>query len=139
VVVLPLSRASDSPVFGAGEWGGGVTGVALRQTETGWTYGALANHIWDISGDKDISNTYLQPFVAHTTPTAWTVALNSESTYDWEAREWSVPLNLMLSKLVHFGKQPVNFQGGIRYWAASTDAGPEGWGARFAITFLFPK
>jgi len=83
VVVLPLSDANDSPVFGAGEWGGGVTGVALRQTESGWTYGALANHVWDIGGDADISNTYLQPFVAHTTPTAWTVALNSEATYDW--------------------------------------------------------
>jgi hypothetical protein len=45
----------------------------------------------------------------------------------------------MLSKLVHFGKQPVSFQGGIRYWADSTDAGPEDWGARFAVTFLFPK
>jgi hypothetical protein len=74
-----------------------------------------------------------------TTPTAWTVALNTESTYDWRAEEWSVPINLMLSKLVHFGKQPVSFQGGIRYWADSTDAGPEDWGARFAVTFLFPK
>ena len=104
VVLLPLSRASESDIFGAGEWGGGVTGVALRQTETGWTYGALANHIWDIGGDTDISNTYLQPFIAHTIPTAWTVALNSESTYDWEAEEWSIPINLMLSKVVHFGK-----------------------------------
>jgi hypothetical protein len=68
VIVLPLSQASDSPIFGAGEWAGGVTGVALRQTESGWTYGALANHIWDFGGDTSISNTYLQPFVAHTTP-----------------------------------------------------------------------
>jgi len=45
----------------------------------------------------------------------------------------------MLSKLVHFGKQPVSFQGGIRYWADSPDGGAEDWGARFAVTFLFPK
>ena len=139
VAVLPLSRTSDSDIFGAGEWAGGPTGVALRQTETGWTYGALVNHVWDVDGDTDISNTYLQPFVAHTTPTAWTVALNSESTYDWEAEEWSFPLNLMLSKVVHFGRLPVSFQGGIRYWVDSTDAGPEDWGARFAVTFLFPR
>jgi hypothetical protein len=139
VAVLPLSRTSDSDIFGAGEWAGGPTGVALRQTETGWTYGALVNHVWDVDGDTDISNTYLQPFVAHRTPTAWTVALNSESTYDWEAEEWSFPLNLMLSKVVHFGRLPVSFQGGIRYWVDSTDAGPEDWGARFAVTFLFPR
>jgi hypothetical protein len=30
--------------------------------------------------------------------------------------------------------------GGVRYWAVSPeDAGPEGSGARFGITFLFPK
>jgi len=139
VAVLPLSRTSDSPVFGKGEWGGGVTGVALRQTDSGWTIGALANHVWNLGGDTAISNTYLQPFIAHTTPTAWTFALNSESTYDWKAGEWSMPFNFMVSKLVHFGKQPVSFQGGIRYWADSPDAGPEGWGARFAVTFLFPR
>jgi hypothetical protein len=139
VAVLPLSRTSDSPVFGKGEWAGGVTGVALRQTDSGWTIGALANHVWNLGGDTAISNTYLQPFIAYTTPTAWTLALNSESTYDWKAGEWSMPFNLMLSKLVHFGKQPVSFQGGIRYWADGPDAGPEGWGARFAVTFLFPK
>jgi hypothetical protein len=34
----------------------------------------------------------------------------------------------------------VSFEGGIRYWAVSPeDAGPTGWGARFAVTFLFPE
>ena len=48
-------------------------------------------------------------------------------------------LGKQLSKHVHFGKQPVSFRGGLRNRADSPDAGPEGWGARFAVTFLFPK
>jgi hypothetical protein len=27
----------------------------------------------------------------------------------------------------------------VRYWAESPDNGPDGWGFRFAVTFLFPK
>ena len=85
VVYIPLG--SDN--FSADQWGLGVTGVALRQ-QNGWTYGALANHIWGIDpddGDDAISATFIQPFVSYTTPTAWTFALNTESTYDWNAEE----------------------------------------------------
>lgn len=68
-----------------------------------------------------------------------TFALNLESSYDWESEQWAIPVNFMVSKLVRFDKQMVSFQGGVRYWAQSTDSGPEGWGLRFAVTLLFPK
>jgi hypothetical protein len=64
------------------KWGAGPTGVTLRQ-QGPWTYGALADHIWSLAGDgdrADVNATFLQPFVAYTTPTAWTFTLNSEST-----------------------------------------------------------
>lgn len=103
----------------------------------------LANQIWSFAGDADetdINQSYVQPFLSYTTKDAWTFSLNTESTYDWITDEWSVPINGSLSKLVKSGKQPVSFEGGIRYWAVSPgDAGPTGWGARFAVTFLFPE
>ena len=34
------------------QWGAGITGVALKQSGP-WTYGALANHLWSISGDDE--------------------------------------------------------------------------------------
>ena len=98
--------------------GAGITAVALKQSGP-WTYGALANHIVDIGADVDISATFLQPFVSYTTPTLWTYTVNTEATYDWEAEEWGVPINAMLSKLVMFGDQPVSIGGGVRYWADS--------------------
>jgi hypothetical protein len=105
-------------------------------------YGAGVNHIWGFGGVESrpgISSTFLQPFVSHTTKDAWTFTVNTESTYDWKNKEWSVPVNLMVGKLVKFGNQPVSFTGGLRYWADSPDNGPHDLGYRFVVTFLFPK
>ena len=139
--VLYLPTNTDS-LLGADKWGAGPTGVALWQGK-GWTVGALANHIWSFAGDDDapdINATYLQPFISYTTHDAWTFTLNTESTYDWNSDQWSVPVNFQVAKLVKFGKLPVSLFGGVRYWAASPDgSGPEGWGARAGITFLLPK
>ena len=112
--------------------------MALRQ-DGPWTVGGLANHIWDINGDIDINQTFLQPFVSYTTPSAWSFTLNTESTYDWEQEQWSVPVNAIASKVTRLGNQLVSIGGGLRYWAESTDGGPEGLGARFSLTFLFPR
>lgn len=129
-------------LLGPEKWGAGPTAVALWQG-SGWTVGALANHIWSFAGDDevtDINATFVQPFISYTTADAWTFTLNTESTYDWEAEEWSVPINVIGSKLVTFGSQPVSLFVGARYWAVSPeDVGPEGFGVRAGMTFLFPK
>jgi len=126
--------------LGSQKWGAGPTAVLLKQ-ESGWTYGILANHIWSYAGDSErssVNSTFLQPFLSYTWSTGTTLGLNTESTYDWTASQWTVPLNLTISQLVRFGKQPVQFQIGPRYYAESPDGGPE-WGARFTLTFLYPK
>ena len=97
------------------------------------------NHLWDASGDTDINNSFLQPFLSYTTPNAVTYGVNTESSYDWEGEQWSVPINAFVSKVVPIGKQPVQFQAGIRYWLDSPDNGPDDFGLRLGVTFLFPK
>jgi hypothetical protein len=139
--VLYVPTATDD-LLGPDTFGAGPTGVALWQGK-GWTAGVLANQIWSVAGDKDeeINASYLQPFLSYTTPDAWTFTLNTESTYNWNDDEWSVPVNFAVAKLVRVGgKLPVSFFGGVRYWAETPkDAGPEGWGARFGFTVLLPK
>jgi len=123
------------------QWGAGVTGVALKQTGH-WTIGALANHIWSVTGnssDGDINQTFLQPFVSYTTPKATSFTLNTESTYDWDADQWSVPINLLVAQVTRIGSQRVQFGVGARYWADAPEFGPDGWGARLVVTLLFPK
>lgn len=137
VLYLP----TGNEYFSADQWGIGPTAVALRQ-QNGWTYGALANHIWGVNpGDDDeaINSTFLQPFLSYTTKNAWTFTLNTESTYDWNAEQWSVPVNALVSKLVTVGRQPISLGAGVRHWVESPEGGPEGTGYRFVVTFLFPK
>lgn len=137
--VFLLPTATDD-LLGGGKFGMGLTAVVLKQ-EGPWTVGALANHIWSVAGKgsrSDISATYLQPFISYRTSDAWTFTLNTESTYDWTAEQWSVPINVQISKLVKFGEQPVSLSAGVRYWAAAPKNGPRGWGPRVGLTFLFP-
>jgi hypothetical protein len=138
--VFLIPTATDD-LLGGEQWGAGPTGVVLKQSGP-WTVGMLANHVWSFAGDddrSDISSTFMQPFFAYTTPTAWTYSLNTETIYDWEGEDWSVPVNVTVSKLTKFGKQPVSLFAGARYWADSPENGPDGWGLRFGMTLLYPK
>jgi len=153
----PMTPTSGGWIWGAGpvfllptgtnrllttdKWGVGPTAVALRQ-QGPWTSGMLGNHIWSFAGDsdrRDVSTTFLQPFLSYTTPTAWTYTLQSESTYDWETSDWQVPIRGVVSKLTRIGDQMVSVGGGVNYWLESPDSGPEGWGFRFTLTLLFPR
>ena len=118
----------------------GPTAVALRQRD-GWTYGALANQLWSVSGDddaEDVSSLFLQPFLVYTTKAKTSFGINTESSYDWKGEEWTVPINLTVSQLVRFGKQPVSLQLGYRNYVDAPTGGPD-WGLRFSMTLLFPN
>lgn len=138
--VLLLPTATDD-LLGAEKWGAGPAAVALT-VRGPWTVGVLANHLWSYAGDsdrQDISNTFVQPFAAYTWPSAWTVSLQSESSYNWESEKWSIPINAGVAKLVRWGRLPVSLQAGVGWWAESPDTGPEGFRLRLQATFVLPK
>lgn len=137
--VFLIPTATDS-LLGSEKFGMGPTAVLLKQ-DGPWTYGVLANHIWDVAGDDSrdsVSATFLQPFVSYITPTKTTFSLNTESTYDWYNEQWTVPVNLVVSQLFKIGDQPVQAFIGARYYLEKPDQGPE-WGLRMGLTFLFPQ
>ena len=76
--------------------------------------------------------------MAYTTKGATTYSLNTESTYDWKTKQWSVPINATIAQLVRIGKQPVSIGFGGRYYVATPDFGPH-WGVRVVTTLLYPK
>ena len=138
--VLLVPTATDE-VLGSEKWGIGPSAVVLKQSGS-WTYGALANHIESFAGESsraDISATFLQPFLSYVTSSKTTFALNTESTYDWEGKNWSVPVNLMANQMLRVGNQLIQVGAGVRYWAESPTAGPEGWGLRLNFVLLYPK
>ena len=138
--IFLLPTATDS-LLGAKKWGTGPTAIVLTLRGP-WTMGALGNHVWSFAGDSDrpdINNTFIQPFVAYTWPSAWTLSVQSESTYNWKIEKWSVPINVAVAKLVRWGKLPVSLQAGVGYWLESPDVAAEGWRFRLQANFVLPK
>jgi hypothetical protein len=135
-----LPTATDD-LLGSEKWAAGPTAVVLKQTADGWTYGALANHVWSFAGSgnrADLSSTFLQPFLSKGLGQGRTLTINFESTYDWTGEQWTIPLNLTYSKVSKIGNQLVSYAGGVRYYLETPDGGPE-WGLRFVLTLLYPK
>lgn len=139
--VIGLPVTSD-PRIGSGKYTLGPTAVVLKQLGP-WTVGGLANHVWSVGGDdgrKDVNQTFLQPFVAYG-KAGWTFSVNSESLGNWEAasgEEWTIPVNIMLSKVVQLGTRPISVQAGPRFYVETPTGGPD-WGFRAALTLIFPR
>jgi hypothetical protein len=143
VLMLP---ATADPLLGSGKWAVGPTVVILKQTGH-WTYGALANQLWSYAGDdftggaarSDVKSTFLQPFVAYTTPPAVTYNVNVEATANWEAEDaWTVPMHFIVSKLTRFGPFPMSVGGGVGLFVAAPDGRPD-WRLRFVATLHLPR
>jgi hypothetical protein len=134
-----IPTATDD-LLGGQQWSAGPTAVVLKQ-DGPWTYGALANHLWNFAGDDDsgdVNVTFFQPFVSYITPTKTTFTLNAESSYDWSNEQWNLPLNFVVSQLLKIGEQPLQIFAGARYYLETPEGGPD-WGLRLGVTFLFPK
>lgn len=135
-----LFPTATDDLLGTEKWAAGPTAIVLKQ-EHGWTYGALVNHMWDYTGEdgRDAYNaSFLQPFLSYTFKSHTTTTVQTESIYNWDHEHWTVPVHALVSQLVKFGKQPVQFQLGGRYYAEAPDNGPQ-WGLRFTVTFVFPE
>lgn len=123
--------------IGANTWAFGPSVIVLKQTGP-WTYGFLVNQLWDTGGQADINSMFLQPFLAKGLGKGRTLSLNAESTYDWNSKKWTVPINLAYSKVSKWGKQMVSNQVGAGWYVTSPKGGPE-WQLRYTLTLLFPK
>jgi len=139
--VISWPTASDD-ALGSEKYGFGPTAVALKQ-QGGWTWGALVNHVWSLPslGNNDrrgVSQTFLQPFAAFTTPRNTTLTVNMESIYDWQIDRWTIPLNAFVSQLLMVRGHPISVFAGVRSYLDVPQGGPN-WGIRFGVTFLFPK
>ena len=123
-----LPTASED-VLGTEQWAIGPTAVVLKQTEEGWTYGALVNYLVSVAGDDDradVNSMFLQPFLSKGLGKGRTATINLESTYDFEGHAWNIPVNLMYSKVTKIGGQMVSFAGGARAYSKLRQAAQTG-------------
>jgi len=141
--VFSIPTTTD-PMLGSGKWSAGPTGIVLKQSGP-WTYGVLVNHLWSFAdtGDierNDVDQTFIQPFLAHTSKSALTINVSSEATANWEAssgEKWTVPITLQVSKVIKLGPFPFSVGAGVGYYVESPDGGPE-WKLRLITTLILP-
>jgi hypothetical protein len=136
--VLLLPTGTDA-LLTARKLGLGPSAVMLKQ-DAGLTYGALVSHVWSVAGSEsrpDLNTSFLQPFVSKRFG-RYTASLQTEATYDWTGRAWTVPLGMGISTLTTWGGQRVNLSAMLRYWATGPDAAPKGAALRLTAAFVFP-
>jgi len=135
-IVLPIA---GNKFLGGGKFCIGPSVVALKQTN-GWTIGGLANHVFSVAGNsdrKDVSATFLNPFVSYNWKSGAGLTLNAEYTHDWKNDLDVFIIQPLASAVTKFGKQTVSFGIGPRFHFAPT--GHADYGLRAAITLVFPK
>ncbi|EHM02630.1 hypothetical protein HMPREF9946_00899 [Acetobacteraceae bacterium AT-5844] len=136
-----LYPTATNDQLGSRQWGAGPTAIAVQQ-KGAWTFGLLANHLWNISdsgsrGTRErLNQTLAQPFISYTFGGGFSLIATSESTYDWTARQWTVPIGGGFTQLVKIGELPVNLGLQARYYPEAPSTYAE-WGVRFVATFVF--
>ncbi|MBU3631680.1 hypothetical protein [Polynucleobacter sp. AP-Melu-500A-A1] len=144
--------AGQSGEFGSRQWGGGIRAVFLTKPKP-WTLGIKTYQSWSLGGPTGAgtitspgtgtTNTFSAwPFMAYVTENAWVYSLDSESTYNYDARRTFNPVNAGIGKVIRIGDVPIDFSVGARYIVSGYPGTlqypgtPRGWGARAQLTFI---
>ena len=139
---LLLPTSTDDASMGPGEWGAGVSAVALAM-QGKWVYGALLSNVWSFTGDNQVNSMTFQPFVNYNLGDGLFIASVPIITANWKAEKssdtWTVPLGLGVGKAMKMGKVPFTAQIHGYYNIARPDFNDEKWQMRVQVQWLFPR
>jgi hypothetical protein len=141
-MVGTLPTATDSKVAGKQLRLGPE--ILLAKMEKWGLYGIFPSHQWDVAGwgegeDNWYSTTTIQPIFKYLPGGGWAVGTLPIMTYNWKTDEWTIPLQLDVSKTVKWGNTPVKLELELNYYVEQPDAfGPE-WMVGFNITPVVPN
>lgn len=132
-MVGTLPTATDSEVAGK-QFRLGPEVLFAKFEEWG-LYGIFPSHKWDVAGWSEdfYSNTQIQLFLRYLPGGGWAIGSTPIMDYDWKTNDWTIPLQVVVSKTVMAGKMPVKLEFEVNYYVEQPDAfGPE-WMVAFNI------
>ena len=116
--------------------------VLIASFEKWGIWGFFPYHQWNVTGGDEhghFSTSQLQLFLISLPGGGWSVGTRPIINYDWEEEEWTVPLNLAISKTVLVGKMPLKWALDMNYYVEQPDLfGPE-WMIGIEITPVVPN
>jgi len=140
--VLYYPSATNSMVD-VNKWGSGPSAAFIKEDESPWVFGAVANNIWSFGGPPGSSDRtnqlLLNPFVSYHFAEAWSASSSPNITTDWinSGSKWTVPVGGGFGKVVRFGEQPIKFDLDAYYNPIRPKAANETWLLQFTMTFQF--
>jgi hypothetical protein len=112
--------------------------VFFGQMSPGSVLGTLVNHQWDVAGSndvvEDISITTVNIFASILPGGGWNYGSAPIITYDWEAKNWTVPVNFNVGKTVMISNRPWKISIEVNYYIDQADKfGPQ-WSIGINLT-----
>ena len=101
--------------------------------------GVFTNHQWDASGPRETSLTTIQPIAPFLPGGGWAIGTAGSMTYNWVAAQWTIPLQLQVSKTVKLGKLPVKVAMEASYYLEKSSALGQDWMIGFNLTPVVPN
>jgi hypothetical protein len=139
-----LPAATDT-AFASKKWQAGPAFASLYKTDN-FIGGFLAQYWWDFAETKSNSpqqnHGSILYFYFYNLPDAWSVGLNPTITYNDRApsgNKWNVPVGLIVTKTVKFGRLPVKFQIGFDKSIIREDAFGTDWKIKLNIIPVIPS
>ena len=140
--VLYYPSATNSTV-GVNKWGSGPSAAFIKEDESPWVFGAVANNIWSFGGPPGSSDRtnqlLLNPFVSYHFAEGWSAGSSPNITTNWinSGGKWTVPVGGGFGKVVRLGEQPVKLDLDAYYNAIRPKAANETWLLQVTMTFQF--
>lgn len=141
-VHIPTATQS---MIGLNQWGLGASAAVIWQPATiyalkGFTLWSNVNQSFGIGagdGRQAMKFLFLQPGFSYTFASDVSLGLYSETAYNWNTDQWTIPVNASVSTLIAPGGQNVVITFAGRYYAERGLWDPQ-WGAQLNFNFLFP-
>jgi len=140
--VLYYPSATNLTV-GVNKWGSGPSAAFIKEDESPWVFGAVANNIWSFGGPPGSSDRtnqlLLNPFVSYHFAEGWSASSSPNITTNWinSGGKWTVPVGGGFGKVVRLGEQPVKLDLDAYYNAIRPKAANETWLLQVTMTFQF--
>ena len=100
-----------------------------------YVLGAFPSHQWAVAGEDDYQTNFttLQFFATWLPGDGWAVGSAPIMKYDWVDEQWTIPLNLTVSKTAQFGKTPFKLDLTLDYYVERNDDFGQEWVVGFNV------
>lgn len=136
--ILRFPTATDEELA-TRAWAAGPS-AAVAAEGGAWSGGVIAHQLWSYEerDDARVRETLIDPWLNHAWESGFSITLESEALYDWEAERWTIPVGAVLHQLVEFGGQRIDLGLQGLHFVERTPDDPT-WSVTFTVDLLFER